>query len=266
VAGYSSFSAGEAVTLHNSTRQRLLRWWGWLLLSTLLLLLLVSSRYFTVIDLDDRLPSLLFRGVMLVAHFTLVAAIALLPVLVALLLWPRPRLVIPLGVLSSAAIVVAVLIDTQIYQLYRFHINAGVMNLLLGGAARETFFFSAQMYAQFFVIVATILAAFGIVGAWLWRHVESLSQRRRMSHATITALVVALVSFHSVHVWADAIAYEPLLEQTDVLPMRYAATAKRLLRAIGVQGTTEFMPASLDRTGGALSYPSSSSTRGASMR
>jgi uncharacterized protein len=255
VAEYSSFSAGEAVTLHISTRQRLLRWWGWLLLSTLLLLLLVSSRYFTVIDLDARLLSLLFRGVMLVAHFTVLAAVWLLPVLIILLLWPRPRLVIPLGVVSSAAVVVAVLIDTQIYQLYRFHINAGVMNLLLGGAARETFFFSAQMYAQFFLIVATILAAFGIVGAWLWRHVESLSQRRRMSRATIAALVAALVSFHSIHVWADAIAYEPLLEQTDVLPMRYAATAKRLLRAMGVKGTTEFMPASVDRTGGTLSYP-----------
>ena len=52
----------------------------------------------------------------------------------------------------------ALLIDTQVYQLYRFHINAGVMNLLLGGAARETFDFSASMYLQATAIALAIIA------------------------------------------------------------------------------------------------------------
>lgn len=47
-------------------------------------------------------------------------------------------------------------------------------------------------------------------------------------------LACALLSFHSMHIWADAVGYEPFLEQTEVLPVRYAATAKRLLRANGV--------------------------------
>src|SRR5687767_1253971 len=122
-------------------RSRLLHWWGWMLVSTLVLLLLVSARYFSVVDLDAGLWPLLFRGAMLVAHFTAVAAVWLLPVLILILLWPRPRVAIPLGMLSAATVVIAVLIDTQVYQLYRFHINAGVMNLLLGGAVRETFVF-----------------------------------------------------------------------------------------------------------------------------
>jgi hypothetical protein len=243
------------VTSNNSTRQRLLRWWGWLLLSALLLLLAVSSRYFSVIDLDAGVFSLIFRGAMLVAHFTALGAAWLAPVLAVILLWPRPRIVIPLGVLSATALVTAVLIDTQVYQLYRFHINAGVMNLLLGGAARETFVFSAPMYAQFMSIVAAILAAFGIAGAWLWRRIDSLSQRRRMTHATVGALIAAVVSFHSIHIWADAMGYEPLLEQTDVLPMRYAATAKRLLRTLGFDQNMQLTPASIDRSEGTLSYP-----------
>lgn len=241
------------MTPHIATRHRLLRWWGWLLSSTLLLLLLVSARYFSVVDLDAQLLPLMFRGAMLIAHFTTVAAVGLLPALVVILLWPRPRVAIPLGALSAATIVTAVLIDTQVYQLYRFHINAGVMNLLLGGAARETFAFSAQMYAQSVLIVAGFLAAFGIIGAWLWRHVESLA---RVSNVAVTTIVAALVGFHSIHIWADAVRYEPLLEQTEVLPMRYAATAKRLLRTLGVNMKTgQFMPATLDRPSGALSYP-----------
>jgi membrane-anchored protein YejM (alkaline phosphatase superfamily) len=43
------------------------------------------------------------------------------------------------------------------------------------------------------------------------------------------------MGFHLTHIWADAIAYEPFLQQTLVLPLRYAATAKRFLRARGLQ-------------------------------
>lgn len=239
-----------------TTRDRLLRWWGWLLLSTLLLLLWVSSRYFAVVDLDDRSWSLLFRAVMLIAHFTAVATVGLLPVLALILLWPNPRVALPLGVLCGAAIVIALLIDTQVYQLYRFHINAGVMNLLLGGAASETFFFSAQMYAQAALIVAAVLGAFAIMGVCWWRYVSSRERRPIVSRSIATVLVAALVTFHSIHIWADAVGYEPFTEQTEVLPMRYAATAKRLLRAHGFDlKKTQFARVRTDPTRGTLSYP-----------
>jgi uncharacterized protein len=219
---------------HTEARKRLLRWWGWLLLTTLLLLLVVASRYFQVVDLDVRPSSLIFRGAMLVAHFTIVATVALLPTLALVLLWPRPRFVIPLGILFGAATVAALLIDTQVYQLYRFHINAGVLNLLLGGAASETFVFSGAMYAQAALIAATIIGVFALAGGWLWRYVGSPPRHPAITRVATSLIAAALVSFHSVHIWADAVGYEPLLEQTEVLPMRYAATAKRLLRANGV--------------------------------
>jgi len=243
------------VTPPLKTRARLLRWWGWLLLSTLLLLLLVSARYFVVVDLDVQPGSLLFRAAMLVGHFTALAAVSLLPALVLILLWPFPRVTIPLGVLSATAIVAALLLDTQIYQLYRFHINAGVMNLLLGGAAVETFVFSPQMYVQSSLIVVTILCAFGFIGAWSWRHIELLSRRPMISRIAAATLIAAVVSFHSLHIWADAVGHQPFLEQTEVLPMRYAATAKRLLRSRDIhlkQG--QLTPANVDSTN-KLAYP-----------
>src|SRR5688572_1540823 len=231
-------------------RSELRRWWGLQLLATIAFALIVAGRYYGVADLDDAPGSLAFRATMLVAHFTTLSAIFLAPSLAAIMFRAPAWFVIPLGALSSIGLWIALLIDTQVYQLYRFHINAGVMNLLLGGAASETFVFSTAMYAQFALIVATILAAIGILGAWLWRHIDSLAQRRHMSHATATALVAALVSFHSIHVWADAIGYQPLLEQTEVLPMRYAATAKRLLRTLGFRRNTQFTPPRVDRTHG----------------
>lgn len=242
--------------MHTETRKRLLRWWGWLLLTTLLLLLLVVSRYFQVVELDARPLSLIFRAAMLVAHFTTVAAFALLPVLAAILLWPRPRLLIPLGVLFAAAVVAAVLMDTQVYQLYRFHINAGVLNLLFGGAARETFVFSGSMYAQAALLVASIIGFFALASAGLWWYVGLLPRHRTITRAVTSVLIAALVGFHCVHIWADAVGYEPFLEQTEVLPMRYAATAKRLLRARGVNLRELQIPATNQGPGSSgLSYP-----------
>jgi membrane-anchored protein YejM (alkaline phosphatase superfamily) len=241
---------------HIEMRDRLLRWWGWLLLTTLSLLLLVASRYFEVIDLDARPASLLFRAIMLVAHFTTLATVSLLPVLAGILLWPRPRIIIPLGVFCAATAVAALLIDTQVYQLYRFHINAGVLNLLLGGAARETFVFSGTMYAQAALVAGTILAALITASGLLWLRATALPRQRTFARAAAFVLVAALVSFHSMHLWADAVAYEPFLEQTEVLPMRYAATAKRLLRSHGVDlGTMQAMPTDEARGDRELSYP-----------
>lgn len=241
---------------HTQVRKRLLRWWGWLVLTTLLLLLLVASRYFEVVDLDVRPWSLIFRGAMLVAHFTTVATVSLLAVLVAILLWPRPRLVIPLGVFFGAAAVAALLIDTQVYQLYRFHINAGVLNLLFGGAARETFVFSGTMYAQAALIVATIIAVFALAGGWLWRYVSMPPRHRTITRVVASVLAAAIVSFHSIHIWADAVGYEPFLEQTEVLPMGYAATAKRMLRAHGVDlREVQIAQSNEAPDSGGLSYP-----------
>jgi membrane-anchored protein YejM (alkaline phosphatase superfamily) len=237
-------------------RDRLLRWWGWLLIATLAVLLFITPRYFAVVDLDARPASLLFRATMLVAHFTWVAALSVLPSLICIFVSPRPRIVIPLGVSCAAVAVAAVLIDSQVYQLYRFHINAGVLNLLFGGAARETFVFSGPMYAQAAAIAVALLAGFSIAGGWLWRRVTSATPRPAISRALASVLVAALVGFHSIHIWADAVGYGPFLEQTEVLPMRYAATAKRLLRAHGVDlDALQVAHADQGHVGKDLSYP-----------
>jgi len=236
---------------HAENRSRLLRWWGWLLLAAILFELVVATRYFEVVDLDASPAALLFRGAMLLAHFTTVTVLLLSPLLAVILLCPRPSLVIPLGVLCAATIVVALLVDTQVYQLYRFHINAGVLNLLLGGAALDTFVFSSVVYAQAASIAAAVILIFAVAARLSWRYVGRSVGRRA------TARAITVLSFHGVHIWAAAVGYEPLLEQTDVLTMRYAATANRFLRKLGVNVRDEqvVMAGRVNDRSALLSYP-----------
>lgn len=232
--GSSVVGIGRMNTAGSSPRQRLIRWWYWLAGSALVAALLIAQRYFVVHDFDNSLGALLFRIAMLIGHFAALTTILMLPLLLLLLMVPRPRVVIPLGVVSLASIAIVLLIDTQVYQLYRFHINAGVLNLLFGGAARETFVFPAEMYSLAILIALAALAAAAGFSALAWRYVSTRPAQRTLGRAIVATLFLSILCFHAVHMWADARSYRPVLEQTEVLPLRYAATAKRALRAIGV--------------------------------
>jgi uncharacterized protein len=237
-------------------RQQLIRWWGALLLATTALSLLFSVRYFAGADLDFSPGALAFRVVMLIGHLTVLSALLLSPVALLAWAWPRPRWVVTMGALWSAAVLLALLLDTQVYQLYRFHINPGVLNLLFGGAARATFYFSEAMIAQALLIAAAVVLFLAAIAALLWRRVQRTATRPNMRRAIAAALLACILSFHVTHMWADALAYEPVIEQTAVLPLRYAATAKRFLRAWGVRVQAQpllAMPSGADRSG--LSYP-----------
>ena len=237
-------------------QSELRRWWGLQLLATIAFALIVAGRYYGVADLDDAPGSLAFRATMLVAHFTTLSAIFLTPSLAAIIFRAPAWFVIPVGALSSIGLWIALLIDTQVYQLYRFHINAGVMNLLLGGAAGETFEFSASMYAQAAAVALTIVAISSLSAFLLWRYVRRSTGHPRMARTVTVVLLAAIVSFHGMHVWADAQARGALLEQTDVLPLRYAATAKRALRSLGVDVRSHQLQARSSSEGrNLLAYP-----------
>lgn len=236
-------------------RRRLLRWWGALLVVTTLLCLAIATRYSAIADLDDSAGVVAFRFAMLLGHLTALCAMLLSPVLVLALLYPRRLPTLTFGVLCASFIVLAILTDTQVYQLYRFHINAGVLNLLFGGAAKETFIFPWLMYAEALAVAATVGATMTAIALASWRRVLRTPARPRLAGAIAGFLVACIVAFHGTHIWADAFGYEPILEQTSILPVRYAATAKRFLRARGIEvRTTQLaMHGRSERTG--LAYP-----------
>ena len=216
-------------------RTQLFRWWRGLFVMTILLCLLVSARYFAVTDFEASGAALLFRWSMLVGHLSWLCLLLLGPTLLLAWTWPRPRWVLTVGALSASIIILALLIDTQVYQLYRFHIDAGVLNLLFGGAARETFIFSGVMYVQAFLIAAGVVLVVTTIAVLVWRQILRTPAHPKITRVIAAVLASCFVGFHVSHMWADAIAYKPLIEQTAVLPLSHPATAKRWMRKFGVK-------------------------------
>lgn len=221
-------------TLSSDLRRQLIRWWGWLFLGTVLLACLIASRYFGVANLESSGGLLAFRAVMFIAHFGMLSALLLLPLLLLILAVPHRSLNLTIGTLWVTIILCGLLVDTQVFHLYRFHINAGVLNLLFGGAAFETFVFPPEMYLQASLIFMTLLGTVALL-AWLaWRRVQRTRPSGALAKRATIAIALCALSFHGIHVWADAVAHDDIVKQTEVLPFRYAATAKRMLRRMGV--------------------------------
>jgi len=238
-----------------AARRLLMRWWGWLWLTTTIFGILIATRYYLVVDLDARPLALGFRTAMLIAHLGAWTGLLLAPVMILSRLAPRAAVILPLGVISSVLTLAILLVDTQVYLLYRFHINVGVLNLLLGGAALETFVFSRTTYAQAAAIALAISAVQSFAAWFWWRHVRIRREHRVFARSIAGAFAFSILGFHIPHVWADAVGFEPFVEQTDVLPARYAATAKRMLRKLGVPVRSEPLFADGPGDDNGLNYP-----------
>lgn len=218
---------------NNSTRRLLARWWGWLAAATTLGSLLIGLRFLETAEPAGSAGTLLFRGVMMLGHLSSLAAILLLPVLLVALLLPRPRVVIPLGIGLSAVLLLALLADTQVFQLYRFHINSAVIELLTGGAAAATFVFPVRMWLMAGVILVGVLLWQTWLGRLAWRWVQARA-RLRLGRPLVVLLATCCVSYHLTHAWAAAAGFAPLTRQTALLPLNKPMTARRLMRRIGI--------------------------------
>jgi uncharacterized protein len=236
-------------------KQQLLTWWGWIWLATVVLELLIAQRYLAVIEPSASTTVAVFRCLMLIAHLGSMALLALLPGLLLSRVLPKPIPVLIITLALAVLLLTALLMDTHVFQLYRMHIDMGVMNLLLGGAARETFVFPGVMYLQALGIVAGISLTMLLIGWGAWRWAQRTQPPTFMHRTLLSAYLACLLGFHGIHMWADARGIEPLLVQTDVLPMRYAATAKRFMRDLGIELKPRVLSTQVRDSGTALAYP-----------
>ena len=82
-------------------------------------------------------PGTLFLSLALPGHFFFIALILYLPLSIAgRLIHSKRRIVIPAAILFSLLVFI-IFVDARIFELYRFHINGMVLNLLTGEEAAQ---------------------------------------------------------------------------------------------------------------------------------
>ncbi|MEE4251825.1 MAG: DUF3413 domain-containing protein [Alcanivoracaceae bacterium] len=223
---------------------------AWLLrfcVAVMPLVWLAGLRYLPWISIDGALTPF-YLLMLYVGHFSLFPILVLLPM--RLLVWlPASLFRVVSGVLIAVLLTV-LLVDTVVYDLYRFHINSFVLEMLVLSGS-DTFEFSWQVYLTGFAGVALTIA--GVV------LMERLAKYMPLwlGKAALAVVLVCLAGAHAMHAWADAAYDTRITAITRHIPLYFGTTSKRFFIANGWVDPHKkrVVDQSLPEQGTALRYP-----------
>ena len=210
------------------TRKDLLKYGSWLFILHTLITIPISLLYFRHIELSADLFTWVYLIILTVSHFAflsyLIFAIFYIPVA---LLIPRKKVLQILAIIVLSLSVIILLIDTEVYKLYRFHINSFTLNLLFGGNGLEIFEFHSNIYLLIILIIAIIIL-FEIFILKVFNKWYNKGVFKRPWPLFIIILIL-MMSSHLVHAWAEAAFYKPITKSSRLYPLYFPLQASKFI-------------------------------------
>ncbi|MFN8790328.1 MAG: DUF3413 domain-containing protein [Bdellovibrionales bacterium] len=179
----------------------------------------------------DNWMAAAFLAPYFVGHFGLLCGLLFLP-------WLLIGLVLPLRgaavVLSfwGAFVQTLLLIDTFVYQQYRFHINLFVLDLFFNGQG-QIISFPWYMWAA---VIAFVASLFLFQGWWALRLVRKVSQTQAplRTGPVLGSWFLFLLISHILHIFADGMFYRPITKLAFIPPFAVPANAQGTLAQWGL--------------------------------
>lgn len=201
---------------------KLISWGHWFSFINILFALVIATRYLVAADWP---PSMVGQGYMLVSwlgHFSFLGfAFYLLLIFPLSFLVPHEKVMRLIAVFIATAGTTTLLLDTQSFSLFNFHLNPLVWNYLFGGEGPKA---TNLLFIAIPFIFLLQLTASGLI----WRNLKVLHQKK-LGPVIATTLFVAFLLTHTIHIWADATYYRPITMQKANFPLSYPMTAKTFL-------------------------------------
>ncbi|WKE67296.1 DUF3413 domain-containing protein [Gallaecimonas kandeliae] len=212
---------------------RLINWGHWFTFFNILLAMVIGSRYLIDNGLPDSFLGLLYTAATWAGHFAFLTFILYIVTLFPLsILVPLPRLIRFAGALVATLGQGVLLADTFVFGQYRLHLNGFIWDLIASGEGQiltKHYFTWMALGGLMVLIFALELTA----GNYLWKRRHRFKEKR-IGFNVATAFVACFFASHSLHIWADARLYYPILRQGAVFPLSYPATAKAFLASHGL--------------------------------
>ncbi|MGX8713803.1 MAG: sulfatase-like hydrolase/transferase [bacterium] len=171
------------------------------------------------------------------------------------LLGVRKKIGIPvLGIFYVFLVLVAV-VNRYVFQLYHFHINGFVLDMLFSEGAGEIFVFSVWLYVKAILIFLGVCLAV-IVLAWLSSYLSRKIARRRPVYCYSLAafLAISLLS-QGFHVYGAATLHPSILESDSFLPYYFPLSMNSALDKMGIIDRTEIATLKISENSAPITYP-----------
>lgn len=207
----------------NAAKQ--IAWAHWFTFFNIVAISLISLRYIAYSGLADSALGITYQFISLVGHFSFLAAVVFGLFLFPLAFIIRHNLTYRLTSICIATIAITFLIvDTQIFRLYQFHLNPLIWQFLQKPEQVETIY-SINLHYISIPIIFVLELFFSLL---IWKKVRKL-QSKRIGKLIAAVLVSCFVLSHLIFIWADANQYRPITNEKSLYPLSYPMTARTFL-------------------------------------
>ena len=205
-----------------SARRRLCRWGTWFAVANAGLLAVVGLRYLWHYSPLEPLVGWVYAVIAYVGHLSALAYMPFLFLLPVILLVPRPRVVLPVGVALASASLSFLLLDSLVFAENRYHLNVLTFTML----EPQTWAFLALYFLVGLVIEA-------ILARWVWTQTAN-PPTRRIGRYLALALAGCFLAGQFIHAWAQPHYYVPVTAFARYLPQHYQLIRTNLLVKLGL--------------------------------
>lgn len=208
---------------------RLITWGHWFCFFNILLAMLIATRYLGAITWPDTTLGVAYLVVSWVGHFSFMGFMTyLLTIFPLSFVITREKALRFLSVAVASVGQLLLLIDTQVFNLFKFHLNGQMWSLLLEQVQSE----EGTSWSILFIAVPLLVLIQLLLSAYTWR---KINKRKRRQYGNFVGLLLlgSFVLTHLVNSWADAVLYQPITMQRSNFPLSYPMTARSFLAKHG---------------------------------
>lgn len=204
-------------------------WAHWFTFFNIVAISLISLRYIAYSGLSDTGLGITYQFLSLFGHFSFLAAVVF-----GILLFPLAFIIshnLTYRLISIAVATTAItflIVDTQIFRLYEFHLNPLIWQFLQKPEQVEAIY-SINLHYISIPITFALEVFFSMI---LWRKVRNI-QSKRIGKPIALFLFSSFVLSHLLFIWADATQYRPITHQKSLYPLSYPMTARTFLKKQG---------------------------------
>lgn len=208
---------------------RLISWGHWFTFFNILLASLISLRYIAYAGLSESGLGIAYQFTSLIGHFSFLSAMVFGVVFFPLaFIIPFQRLYRLCAIVISTAAITFLILDTQIFRLYNFHLNPLIWQFLQRPEQVEQIYSINLHYISIPIIFLLELA----ISFFVWRKCRFL-HAKAIGKPIAIFLFATFVITHLTFIWADATQYRPITQQKSIYPLSYPMTARSFLKKQG---------------------------------
>jgi membrane-anchored protein YejM (alkaline phosphatase superfamily) len=132
-------------------------------------------------------------------------------------------------------LIMLIYLDSRIFDLYKFHLNGMVIELITGGALQDNLSFNALVWLLFLAIALIFVAAEIFLGRMLFSFFSHSHKRNLYSAATFGLFILCALLSQTIYIYSDAKGDTTITSLKRYIPWAQTITAKRKLRELGVE-------------------------------